>query len=299
MMLDDGSFDQLSQYAALLKDGDTDKASALRTTIMREHDWDHILWVYARDFWLLMLRKKINQRHRHWVEQMMRGRPRHELPPDDPEVKRMERLIENDDGYPADISLAESAMLLPAIRHPGILRHLLERHLSEHVNDLITGHEGTIENDVIGLVTALRPMLLKTINAFFDLSDEERAKLQVARDDLRKSIHEAMLADPESDVHFMPPRDAEEERVWTAFAEAMHALDLGECRRLAVDFVTRIEAMIRNVQAAEAFRTVLDLVPGAEISEWSGEEREICIGVINAPGNQLLRMLRDLRRVLC
>jgi hypothetical protein len=302
IMLDDMAFDRLSQYAALLKDGDTDKASALRTNIMREHQWDHIQWVYARDFWLLQLRKKINQSHLDWVEQMRRGQPRHELPPDDPEVKRMERLIENEDGLPVDMSLAESAMLLAAIRHAGIMRHIVERRLGEHINDLVTSteRERTVEGSVIGLVTALRPMLLKTVNAFFDLSDEERAKLQAARDDLRKNIHEAMLADPESDVHFMPPPDAEEERVWTAFAEAMHALNLGERRRLAMDFVARIEAMIRDAQAAEAFRTVLDLMPGSEINDWSDEEKEICLGVINAPGcNHLLPMLRDLRRVLC
>ena len=108
-----------------------------------------------------------------------------------------------------------------------------------------------------------------------------------------------MLADPESDVHFMPQANAEEERRWTAFADAIQALSHDERRRLAVEFVTRTEAMIHNAQAAEAFRTVMDLMPGSEINDWSDREQEICMGVINAPGNSyLLPTLRDLRRVL-
>jgi hypothetical protein len=56
-------------------------------------------------------------------------------------VKRMERLIENEDGLPVDMSLPETAMLLAAIRHAGIVRHIVERRLDEHINDLVTSTE--------------------------------------------------------------------------------------------------------------------------------------------------------------
>jgi hypothetical protein len=191
---------------------------------------------------------------------------------------------------------AETALLLAAIRHDGILRHVVLRNLTEQVNDLVVSPDRRdVENSVIGLVAALRPMLLRTVNAFFDMSDDERARHAAVRNDLRTAIHEAEMADPDSEVHYYPPPDPEADRAWSTFYETTRALDLGERRRLAVEFITKPVAMIRNVQAAETLRDALDLMPGSEINDWAAEDVPAGSAAINST-DHLLAMLRDRHR---
>jgi hypothetical protein len=262
-MLDDKTFDQLSRYAMLLKDRHNESASALRAAIMKERNWDHVQWIYARDFWLLELRSRQADFYTAWLHKVKIGELDAREVPADPELGRLQRLVENEDGYPVAMSLAETALLLHAIRHPGIMRHVVERHLSELVHTLLRNEfEGSpeeeiyVENSIIGLVAALRPMLLTTVNAFFAMSDSERAQLRVIRDDLQRDITEAMLADPDSEIHHYPPL-TEFDHASAAFHESIRLMDIGKRKRLAVEFITKPDAMIRNVQAAAALREVL------------------------------------------
>jgi hypothetical protein len=85
--------------------------------------------------------------------------------------------VEIDDTDPPEAMTDEQmSCLVTAIRDPSILRQVLAWSMSELSQDLLRGDvdgkpdvEISVENGVIGLVTALRPMLTATINAFFEL----------------------------------------------------------------------------------------------------------------------------------
>jgi hypothetical protein len=315
--IDNQTFEQLSQYAALLKDRDTDKAAVLRVTIMRERNWNDHHWAYARDSWLLMLRGKLDDLNGEEIRRALLSRedsdddewPR---PPNDenPEIARLSRLIENEEGHPVAMSLAETAFLLDGIRNPGLMRHVVEKHLGEVVYGLRKNEfdgcapyeEIYVENSVVGLVTVLRPMLLDTVNSFFGLTDAERAQLKANRDNLRREIHEAMLSDPEmaedTGYNWNPP-PTEFDLSWGPFYEAIVRLDIDQRHQLAVEFLNRPEVMVRDALAAEVLREVLFLMPGSEINDLPRTEWGVWSVVINAPGcSNLLPMLRDLRRAL-
>ena len=82
-------------------------------------NWDDFQWIYARDAWLLMLRDKLHDLYQGDINRLTLAMHNgDERPPDNKhEIKRLRRLIENEHGNPAVISLAETALLLDAIRH--------------------------------------------------------------------------------------------------------------------------------------------------------------------------------------
>src|ERR1700739_2818723 len=100
MTIDEPTFDRLSRYAALLKDGDKREAENVRNSIMQDLSWDTADWVYARDAWLLMLRDKLQDLYQERFLQMKQAADgRGEWPSQDKhEIKRLRRLIENDQG---------------------------------------------------------------------------------------------------------------------------------------------------------------------------------------------------------
>jgi hypothetical protein len=83
----------------------------------------------------------------------------------------------------------------------------------------------------------------------------------------------------------------------TALEASLRKIGAAEWKRLALDVVTKPEGMIRDARAIEAFRLVLDLTRHGEPCLTAAEIDVVDI-VGSAPVvNNLLTVLRDLRRV--
>jgi hypothetical protein len=84
---------------------------------------------------------------------------------------------------PVAMTASQAAALLDGVRNPRIMRWLVERPLNELVQELLRADvnrnpapEIYVEHHVVGLITALQPMLKASVAAFFQLSDGERAQ---------------------------------------------------------------------------------------------------------------------------
>ncbi len=74
----------------------------------------------------------------------------------------------DDHEIPMNMTFRQRAMLLAAIRNPRVMRSILEDAISEPIYDNIRGKSRSecSENKVIGLVRALRPMLLSAMDIY-------------------------------------------------------------------------------------------------------------------------------------
>jgi hypothetical protein len=208
--------------------------------------------------------------------------------------------MRDDENLPTSMTADETAALLGCIRNPRILRHLIERPIGELVHDLLPAEiecdpsrEIYVENRVIGFIVALQPMLAATVTEFFELSDEERAELWKRLDEYNRNIPSDEEWADDGSLSWVGPFD----KAWTALDDLLRTMSASEWKRLALDVVAKPEAMICNVRAMEAFRVVLDLKRFGEI-RLTGAEIDIVNIVGNLPAlNNVLAVLRDIRRV--
>lgn len=208
----------------------------------------------------------------------------------------------DDENQPMAMTADESTDLLAAVRNPRILRHMLGLPLQELVHDLLRARiehnpapDIYVENWVIGMITALQPMLTATVVEFFGLSDADRAQRWSALDQYDRDCVAEMEWRGEGAFDDRPDPICD---AWVALNASMRTIIASEWAPLALDVVEKPEAMIRNVKAVEAFRLVLDLTRHG--APWlTRAEIDIVNIAQNAPArNNLLPLLRDLRRVL-
>src|SRR5271166_5882914 len=143
----------------------------------------------------------------------------------------------------------KSRHMLRAVRHPGIMREIVLMDLAERLYDLAgyeAGGDGIDtecnETACIGRVTALRPMLLATVNAFFDLTDDERKGLETSH----SARHEY---DPYEEDAPLSDLEIARSRILSRLDGDMRSMDLNARKRLSVDLINKPEAMIRNALA--------------------------------------------------
>ena len=173
---------QLTEYAVLLKTGTTQQAADLRRGLMAEHGWDGVAWLYARDTWLLNIRAEADRRSADSLNSYFAALDANDNRAADEAIQensagRLRQLVNDQNGHPAALSLAETALMFEAIRHPGIMRHVVEKKLAEAAGSDLIRHEVRgqpdgeiyVENSVVGLITALRPMLLRTVADYYAL----------------------------------------------------------------------------------------------------------------------------------
>ncbi|WP_158924511.1 hypothetical protein [Acidisphaera sp. S103] len=206
----------------------------------------------------------------------------------------------DDENLPTSMTADQAAALLDCVRNPRILRYFVERPLNEMVHELLRAKieqrpaaEIYVEGHVIGLITALRPVLAPVVATFFDITDQERTQRRMALEEYElAAVAQSDLRADESDDAPNPLGDA-----WTALDAGLCEMGGVEWKRLALEVVAKPEALIRDVRAIEAFRMVLALMRHGDAC-LSVAEMETINTVGNAPTlNNLLTVLRDLRRV--
>jgi hypothetical protein len=202
----------------------------------------------------------------------------------------------HDENLPTTMTAEQSAALLACVRNQRTLLHLVERPLNELVHELLhadikehAAPEVYVECHVVGLISALQPLLNSKVVAFFELSDEERKQRWMSFDISSIAVEGEWPADGLDDAP--APLGA-----WTALDASLRKIHAADWKRLALDVVAKPEAMIHDVRAIEAFRMVLDLSHHGEKCLTAAEVEVINI-VGNPPTlNNLLTVLRDLRR---
>jgi hypothetical protein len=205
---------------------------------------------------------------------------------------------------PTAMTHDQLSRLLDAIRDPSIMRQIFRDPLDELVHELLLAElKGTpdveiyVENSTIELLTALRPLLTSTVNAFFELPPVEHTRREELLAENEQAQADAWREENDPDDELQELTHDEMDRAEEALDAAVSKLSLGERKRLANDFVTKPEAMIRNVMAAEVFRRVIAL--SRVVEQWTRDQISAYNVAVNAPGcNNLLPILRDLRRSL-
>jgi hypothetical protein len=208
----------------------------------------------------------------------------------------------DDDDCPTAMTHEQLSRLLDAIRDPSIMRKIVGRPLLELVHMLLLAElEGTpdveiyLENSTIGLLTALRPLLTSMVDAFFELPPMEHMRREELLAENEQAQADFWREENDPDDELQELTHDEMDRAYEALEAAVSKLSIDERKRLAYDFVTKPEAMIRNVMAAEVFRKVVALTEVVE--EWTHEKISAYNIAINYHRN-LLPILRDLRRSL-
>jgi hypothetical protein len=84
------------------------------------------------------------------------------------------------------MTLVTTTAQLAAIEHPSLMCEVLGDYLAEYISWRLYHKNNQKcrydeDNNIIGLVTVLRPMLLKTAITFFDLSADEHAQIDAER----------------------------------------------------------------------------------------------------------------------
>jgi hypothetical protein len=208
----------------------------------------------------------------------------------------------DDDDRPTAMTHDQLSRLLDAIRDPSIMRQIVGSNLFELVHMLLRAElEGTpdveiyVENSTIGLLTALRPLLTSMVDAFFELPLMEHTRREELLAEYEQEESDAWREVNDPDDELQELTHSEMDRAYEALEAAVSKLSIGERKRLANDFVTKPEAMIRNVMAAEVFRRVIALTHIVE--QWTRDQMSAYVAAINHHRN-LLPILRDLRRSL-
>jgi hypothetical protein len=200
--------------------------------------------------------------------------------------------METDDAdfdSPREMTPEVLARVLDALRNPRVMRYLVASSLSKSLYDLVRADGTPIDNYVIGMITALRPLLTATVNEFSQLpaAEHKRRATLLAKEQKEEG---AWLAKnhPEYDP------DSTEIAV-EALEAALPKLNLAEQKNLAIDLINRPDAMIHDAAALVAFERVLKLTRIVE--RWSRDENEAyCAAMCNQ--DNILPILRDLRRTL-
>jgi hypothetical protein len=204
-----------------------------------------------------------------------------------------------------------------ALRSPRALLFLFDSLVSEVIDDLLRAKlnrgpapEIYSENEVIGFITALRPLMARTVQEFFALPADDRRRRQAQLDepdpepDLSrmtdaeradyldwKENDDAMRADPDDPLCV----------AWDALNAALWAMPVRKWKQQAMAVVARPEAMIRDLQAMNAFLSVLTLMNpnnAPDGKRWTEAEHAVlrmgrcgCVPLLE------LNVIRDVRRV--
>jgi hypothetical protein len=196
----------------------------------------------------------------------------------------------------------ELSQLIEVIRDPKSMLRIFEHPLGDLVYDILKA-DGTpdakmySDHHIIGMLTALRPLLTARVNSVFALPAAElalRERLLVKE----KAYEAAWYAENEPAGDCDPsPEETAMSAAHEALRTATFELSIAERRRLALDLVIRPEAMIRDGMAVVALQHVLNLTYVVEFR--TRDEVEAYCVALNGPGRtNLLRVLRDLRRTL-
>jgi hypothetical protein len=216
----------------------------------------------------------------------------------------------DDDDRPTAMTHDQLSRLFDIIRDPSIMRQMFRYPLHEQLHELLLAeHKRTpdvkipyphfhVENYIIGLLTALRPLMTSMVDAFFELPPAEHTRREelLAEDEQAERDFWREEDDPDDECSKEPtPYDTVMDNAYRALDAAVSKLSTDERKRLAYDFVTKPEAMIRNVMAAEVFRRVLALTHIVE--QWTRDQMSAYVAALN-DHQHLLPFLRDLRRSL-
>jgi hypothetical protein len=194
-------------------------------------------------------------------------------------------------------------LLLEALRIPRVIRYLVASPLIELRHELLRADangtpeiEISVENGVIGLITSLRPLLIATVNAFFELdaSEHTRRETILAQHEKEDSAWRAENQPDDEDYEQGPIEKA----VCGAHKDleaAAFRLGMAERQQLALDLINKPDAMIRDAMAVRVFERVLELTRVVE--RWTRDESAAYFVALNHLGN-ILPVLRDLRRTL-
>lgn len=185
------------------------------------------------------------------------------------------------------LTIVQQAKTLAAVRCPQILRYLAELSLSEPIHELL--HREPIElgaeNYAIGLVSALRPLLLAAIDAYRAIPPAHR-RLALESDG----------NDEELDADFELDENDPAHAAAVALQDHLGVLPDDELCDLAIYAVNRIEGAIEDVLCLSALERVLIAV--RSVDPIVREDCEVLDAVLNTPCNSyLLTVLRDIRRI--
>lgn len=185
------------------------------------------------------------------------------------------------------LTIIQQARMLAAVRCPRILRYLAEASLSEPIHEFL--HRRPIaleaENYAIGLVSALRPLLLTTIDAYRTVPPARR-RLAVVWDGNDEDFDADFELDDNDPAHAAA----------VAVEGHLAVLSDDELCDLARHAVNRIEGAMEDVLCLSALERVLIGVRSTD--PIIRHDCEVLDAVRNSPcSGYLITVLRDVRRI--